>query len=344
VPTPLTDAVRRVVDDVIGPAAFRADDDAVPRGHLDALAPSGLFGASVDPGVAPADWRAAQEVLAGGCLATWFVQAQHHSPVRLVDAGPPEIKARLQPLLTSGTTIAGIAFSHLRRWPSRPVEAQRTDRGWCFRGTAPWYSGWGINDVAVIGGVSEGGDVVFGLVPAEASARLRPGAPLDTAALAGVRTVPLHLDGVHVHDDGILQVLPVDRWQREDEQRTANGSPAVFGVTEAALRLLASGREQAARDAASRLSDRLVALRAECYRLLDDVPPAHMLDRRLSLRADAISLCLQATQAAVVAGGGRSMLRADRAQLYARWSLLLAVQAQTAPLRTALLSRGGPTG
>jgi hypothetical protein len=42
---------------------------------------------------------------------------------------------------------------------------------------------------------------------------------------------------------------------------------------------------------------------------------------------------------AVVAGGGRGMLETARAQLYARWALFISVQAQTALLRAALLTR-----
>jgi hypothetical protein len=339
VPSTLVEAVTRVVDDVVAPAALRVDADAVPRSHLDALAPTGLLGATVDPGVAAADVRAAQEVLAAGCLATWFVQAQHHSPLALVHSGPAQVRERLEPLLTSGTTIAGIAFSHLRRWPDRPVAVSRVPGGWRFSGTAPWYTGWGINDVAVVGGAGERGEVVFGLVPAEASPFLVPGPPLRTAALTGARTVPLELRDLVVGDDGVLAVLDVRDWRGADDAKTVNLSPAVVGVTRAALRLLELSREDAARDAGSRLGARLVQVRDEAYALLDDAEPAEHLDRRLQLRAAGIELCLRACTASVVAGGGRAMLDTEAAQLYARWALFLSVQAQTAPLRRDLLAQ-----
>lgn len=338
-PSDLVDAVTRVVDDVIAPAALRVDGEAVPRGHLDALAPTGIFGASVDPAVGPARRRRAQEVLAGGCLATWFVQAQHHTPLRLVHDGPPEVRERLEPLLVSGTTIAGIAFSHLRRWPDRPVQATRVPGGWRLRGTAPWYTGWGVNDVAVVGAASDRGEVVFALVPAEASPFMIPGPPLQTAALTGARTVPLELRDLVVGDDGVLAVLPVEQWRRDDEAKTVNLAPGVVGATAAALRLLASSRDEPARQAAGRLGDRLARVRDEAYALVDEADPFEHLERRLQLRAEGIGLCLQASTAAVVAGGGRALLDTDRAQLYARWALFLAVQAQTAPLRRELLAR-----
>jgi alkylation response protein AidB-like acyl-CoA dehydrogenase len=339
VPSDLVESVTRVIDDVIAPAALRVDAEAVPRSHLDALAPTGIFGASVDPAVPAADRRRAQEVLAGGCLATWFVQAQHHTPLRLVHDGPPEARERLEPLLASGTTIAGVAFSHLRRWPDRPVRAARVPGGWQLAGTAPWYTGWGVNDVAVVGAASDRGEVVFALVPAEASPFLRPGPPVQTAALTGARTVPLELRDLVVGDDGVLAVEPLEQWRRHDEAKTANLGPGVVGAAEATLRLLATSRDDAAREAAARLAGRLAAVRQEAYALADEADPFEHLERRLQLRAAGIELCLQASAAAVVAGGGRAMLGTDPAQLYARWALFLSVQAQTAPLRRELLAR-----
>jgi alkylation response protein AidB-like acyl-CoA dehydrogenase len=343
-PSALVDAVTRTVDEMIAPAALESDRHAVPRRHLDALAPSGIFGASVDPSVPAAEMRRAQEVLAGGCLATWFVQAQHHSPLRLVHAGPPEIRERLEPLLVSGTTIAGIAFSHLRRWPDRPVTATRVTGGWRFDGTAPWYTGWGVNDVAVVGGVSDRGVVVFGLVPAEPTPSLVAGAPLDPVVLSGARTVPLELHGLVIGDDGVLATLPIAEWSRADDATAANVSPAVFGVTEAAIDLLAASRDAAARGAAERLRHRWHRVRDDAYALLDEADPTERLDERLRLRARALTLCVHAGSAAVVSGGGRSLLATERAQLYARWALFLSVQAQTAALRAVQLSRVAPKG
>jgi hypothetical protein len=344
VPSTLVDDVTRVVDDVIAPVAVTTDGEVVPRRHLDALAPTGLLGATIDPAVPAGEVRRSQEVLAAGCLATWFVQAQHHSPLRLVHAGPAAVRERLEPLLASGTTIAGIAFSHLRRWPERPVQATRIGGGWRFEGTAPWYTGWGINDVAVLGGVTDRGQVVVGLVPAEASPSLVPGEPLDTVVLSGARTVPLGLRGLVIGDDGVLLRCPIGDWARDDDAKAANVSPAVFGVTEAALDLLGSGRDADGRAAAARLRVQAEQLRSDAYALLDEADPLDCRDDRLRLRAESIGVCLQASTAAVMAGGGRSLLASERAQLYARWALFLSVQAQTTALRAAQLSRVAPTG
>lgn len=332
----LVEAVAQVCRDRIAPAALAVDADVVPRSHLDALASTGVF-AGVTAQRPAAEVRAAIEVLAGACLSTWFVVAQHQTPLRLVRSAGEPLRSAVLPLLESGTSVAGIAFSHLRRWPHRPVEVERWGGDWRFTGTAPWYTGWGINDVAVVAGASRDSEAVFALVPAEASARLRPGEPMDTLAVAAARTVALHLDGLVVPDDGILAVTPIAEWAAADSHTTANVSPAVFGVAQAAVERLRLGADPAGRDSGAALGDAINGVRAEAYDLIDHAAPGEQLGRRLDLRAEALRLCVDAATALVVSRGGRAMMRTDDAQLLARWALFLTVQAQTADLRAELL-------
>lgn len=331
------EAVEQVCRDRIAPAALAVDADVVPRSHLDALAGTGLF-AGAGEGTSAAQVRAAHEALAGACLSTWFVVAQHQTPLQLVRGADEPLRSAVLPLLSSGTSVAGIAFSHLRRWPNRQVEVERVAEGWRLSGTAPWYTGWGINDVAVLAGASRDGQAVFALVPAEASERLRPGEPMDTLAMTAARTVALHLDGVVVPDAGILAVTPIGEWAAADRVKTANVSPSVLGVASAAVERLLDGSDEAGRATGQTLRSRVDAVRREAYGLIDDAEPGEHLDRRVQLRAEALRLCVDAATALVVSRGGRAMLRSDDAQLLARWGLFLTVQAQTLPLREALLS------
>lgn len=333
----------QVCRDVIAPAALGVDDDVVPRSHLDALAPTGLFAGPHQHGSTVAQVRAAHERLAGSCLSTWFVLAQHQTPTALVRAAPEPLRSAVLPLLESGTSMAGIAFSHLRRWPHRPVEVEAVRDGWRFTGTAPWYTGWGLNDVAVIAGASRDGDVVFALVPAEAQPGLTPGEPLATVAVSAARTVPLRLDGLVVPEQGVLAVTAIEDWLANDRAKTANVTPSVLGVAQAAVERLRAGGS-AAQDAAGRLEERLAAVRHEAYALIDEVEAHEELDRRIDLRAQALATCVQACSAVVTSRGGRAMLRTDDAQLLARWAMFLTVQAQTPPLREALLRHLTPDG
>ncbi len=337
----LVSHVGRVCADVIAPAALTVDADVVPRSHLDALAPTGIFGAAAAGGATPGELRAAHEHLAAACLSTWFVVAQHQTPLQLARAAAPDLSATVVPLLESGTSIAGIAFSHLRRWPHRQVEVERYGKGWRFTGTAPWYTGWGINDVAVVAGASSDGQVVFALAPAEAQPAMRPGDPARTLAMSAARTVPLHLDGLVVPDEGVLAVTPVEQWAAADRTKTANVSPSVLGVTDAAVDRLLHGPDEQGRLAGVRIAERAASVRSEAYALIDHVDGYEQLDRRLELRAEALRLCVDATTALVVSRGGRAMLTSDDAQMLARWALFLTVQAQTPALRHALLASFG---
>ena len=345
---PLVVAAQRLAADLLGPQAAEVDAGRVPRSHLAALGRAGVLGMSapVDAGgtEAPAPVaRRVNEVLAGADASTWFVQAQHHSPVRaLVAAGG---RHPLLGELAAGRRVAGIAFAHLRRWPSRPVTATRVEGGWRLDGTAPWYTGWGLNDVALLAGATADGRVVFGLSGARASAHLQPSAPMRLAALQSTCTVSLRLEGLQISDPDVVSIRPIEHWAEDDARPTVNPNPAVFGITLAALRLLAEHGERAgepaATDAANRIGTQVEKVRAEAYRMIDEMDPDAEEPRRLLLRAAAHRLMVEATTALVVAGAGRALTAASPAQRLAREALFLLVQAQTSPARAASLAYWG---
>ncbi len=341
---PAVVAARRLADEVLAPAAAEVDRTVVPRSHLAALAAAGLLGvgapADLGGGGAPAPvTRRVQEVLAGADLATWFVQVQHHSGIALAAASPQH--ADLASDLASGRRLAGIAFSHLRRWPRRPVVAEPDGDGWRLTGTAPWYTGWGLGDVAVVAGLTAGDEVVLGAVDAVEQPGLAASEPMDVVALRAALTVTLDLDGLRLGPAEVLAVEPHAVWAARDARPTRNPVPAVFGVAESALGLLAAlGRrrdEPAAVAAAGRIGVRLADVRAEAYHLVDDVDPDEQVDRRLAVRARAHAVMTEATTALVVAGAGASMAITDPAQRKAREAMFLLVQAQTLPSRTVAL-------
>lgn len=345
---PLVKAARQVAEQVLEPQAAQVDAGSVPRSHLTTLGEAGLLGLAAPAGLggtqAPRSVvRLVNELLAGADLATWFVQAQHHSPVRsLVAAGGFEAVVRR---LATGELVAGIAFSHLRRWPHRPVTATRDGDGWRFDGVAPWYTGWGINDILLLSGVDGDGLVVHALVDAVAGPHLVPSAPLQLAALEAAVTVTLQLDRLTVPAERIVATQTIQDWTAVDDLVTVNVNPAVFGVTAAALELLATqgGRrgEAEAVDAAGRMGERLGALRAQAYALLDDVAPDRETDRRLELRARAHQLMVAATTGLVVAGAGAAMAAGAPAARKAREALFLLVQAQTVADRRSALAVWG---
>jgi alkylation response protein AidB-like acyl-CoA dehydrogenase len=284
--------------------------------------------------------RSVEEIIAAADPATWLVQAQHQTPVALLAAAAGSVRRLLRPL-ASGELIAGMAFAHVRRYPDRPVTASRVRGGWRFDGATPWYTGWGINDLALMAGVDDDDHVVLAFIRASPSATLRASAPLPVAALAAANTVRLELDGAFSPDDDVLMRLPYRHWNGLNRSRMIDTSPAVFGVTAAALRLLSvdgsAGTEM--QRLAEHLTERLDSTRRRCYYLADIDLRGEMIRQRIAARADAYALLTAATTAAVAAGGGTSLTPQAPAQRLARAGLFLLVYTQTAAVQAATMRR-----
>ncbi|MFI1507700.1 acyl-CoA dehydrogenase family protein [Streptomyces sp. NPDC020597] len=335
-PHPLVARARRLADDLLTPHAEQVDQGEVPRGHLTEIGRSGLLGVNAPReyggAEAPASVvRETTEILAGACCSTWFVQAQHHTPVQALAGSESPERERLLPRLAGGELLAGVAYAQLRAYPRTPVRATRERGGWRFDGTVPWYTGWGLNDVMLLAGVTEAGEALFAFTEAREQPGLRASAPLRLAALTAARTVSLELDGLWFPAEAVVVRTAHESWSAADRRKTVNTNPAVFGVARAALALLDE-------ETAAPLRSRLDATRSEAYALADGAAPDECLGERLALRTQAFAVLQTATTAAVVAGGGRSMLLTNRAQRLAREALFLMVQAQTRESRRAQLA------
>ncbi len=334
-PHPLVDRAHRLATDLLAPQAERVDQEGVPMSHIEALKRSGLLGvaAPVEYGGsdAPPDVvRRTAEILAGACCSTWFVQTQHHTPVKILVKGEPPVRERLLGRLSRGELLSGVAYAHVRSYPRVPVRARREGGGWRFDGTVPWYTGWGLNDVMLLAGVTEAGEVLLAFAEAREQPGLRASEPMRLAALTAARTVSLELSGLWLPEEAVALRRPYEQWAPVDRARTLNANPAVFGVTEAALSLLDP-------ETAAPLTARLDDVRRRAYALADHPEPLERVAERLAVRAEAYEVLRTATTAAVVAEGGRSMALTSRAQRLAREALFLLVQGQTAETRAAHL-------
>ncbi|MER6347154.1 acyl-CoA dehydrogenase family protein [Streptomyces sp. NPDC001595] len=346
-PHPLVARARRLAEDLLVPHAERVDQEGgVPASHLAAVRESGVLGVSAPPeyggaGAPDGVAREIQEVLAGACGSTWFVQTQHHTPVRMLARSELPVRERLLRPLATGELLAGIAYAHVRAFPRVPVRAAAERGGWRFDGRVPWYTGWGLNDVMLLAGVTDAAEVVFAFTEAREQPGLVASAPMRLAALTAARTVALELDGLWVPEEAVVLRTPQERFARTDVPRSTNTSPAVFGVAYAALRLLdgAPGTEETA----AALRARLDEVRRQAYALADHPVPHERIEERLALRTLAYDLMRAVTTAAVVAGGGRTMGLDSPAQRLAREAMFLLVQGQTAPVREAHLAALGGT-
>ncbi|MHC3469952.1 acyl-CoA dehydrogenase family protein [Streptomyces sp. 7R007] len=338
-PHPLVSVARALADDLLAPHATRVDREGVPASHIEAIRRSGLLGTSAPTeyggaGVPDAVAREIQEILAGACCSTWFVQTQHHTPVKLLATSGLPVCERLLRSLATGRLLAGIAFAHVRAFPRVPVRATARGGGWRFDGRVPWYTGWGLNDVMLLAGVNEDDEVVFAFAEAREQPGLRPSPVMRLAALTAARTVSLELEGLWLPEESVVLRAPQERFALVDRPRNTNASPAVFGVASAAIRLLEAAGET---EPAKALRGRLDEVRRDAYALAAHPVPHERLPERLALKTRAYDVLRAATTAAVVAGGGRAMDLDHPAQRLAREGLFLLVQGQTSEVRRAHL-------
>jgi hypothetical protein len=333
-PHPLVTRARRLADDLLAPHAERVDQEGLPTSHLEAIRRSGLLAVSAPQeygGTSGAVARETAEILAGACCSTWFVQTQHHTPVATLSRSEGPVRERLLGPLARGELLSGVAYAHLRAYPRTPVRVTRERGGRRFDGTVPWYTGWGLNDVMLLAGVTETGEALFAFTEAREQPGLRASAPMRLAALTASRTVSLELDGFRLPEEAVVLRRPYEEWAATDRLKTVNASPAVFGITETALTLLDD-------DTAGPLRARLTRIRDRAYTLADHAASHEHLEERLALRTQAYGVMRAATTAAVVTGGGRSMALTSKPQRLAREALFLLVQGQTAESRRAHLN------
>ncbi|MEV6947993.1 acyl-CoA dehydrogenase family protein [Streptomyces sp. NPDC051172] len=336
---PLVATAQSLAVDLLTPNAERIDQEGVPASHLEAIRRSGLLGMSAPreyggAGAPDPVAREVQEILAGACCSTWFVQTQHHTPVRLLARSELPVRERLLGPLASGELLAGIAYAHVRAFPRVPVRAVAERNGWRFDGAVPWYTGWGLNDVMLLAGVTDSAEIVFAFADAREQPGLRASQPMQLAALTAARTVSLDLEGLWLPDENLVLRTPQEKFALVDLPRSTNTSPAVFGVAYAALRVLEdTGETETARGLRGRLDD----VRRQAYELADHPVPHERVAERLALRTRSYDLMRAATTAAVVAGGGRTMDVRHPAQRLAREGMFLLVQGQTSVVRRAHL-------
>lgn len=340
----------RIADEELFPTAQEIDRaDLVTRSRFDVLAEAGLFGIAgpAEHGFLDLGPQSARRVIAtigGGCGSTFFCWVQHHGVVRTLRASHhDQLRDTLLPALCSGSSIAGVAFAHLRRTDRSAITATPVEGGWRFDGHAPWATSWGIADVFAIAAESNAGEVVWGLIPGVESARVRPTA-LSLPVFAATGTVALDFDGCVVADDQIIAVERLDTWRLADRHRASIGQPAVLGVADRAIRLLRSAQRSdhdLAGPTADSLFDELGARwerDREVSAALSDPSPGHVaLDAASAHRAACLGLAHRSTTALLAAVGGGGMDLSHPAQRLAREAMFYVIQAQTTDGRNAML-------
>jgi len=319
---------RVLADEVLFPAASAVDrSDAVPVGHFDRLADAGLYALAGPPehGGLDADPYAAGpvlEALAGGCLATAFVWAQHHGLVRMLNSeSGPELRDRWLGPACRGEVRGGLALAGVLPGPPK-LRAEPMAGGWRLDGTSPWVTGWGRVDLLRVAARTADGRIASLAVDAVE----QPGLTVTRQRLVAVdasATVTLGFDGVMVPADRLAGVGPHDEAGYGINNLRLQGSLAL-GVAGRCCTLLGPGP----------FDDELAA----CRRALDDAEGEAMP----TARAGASELALRAAAALVVSVGARSILLGEHAQRLAREALFTLVFGSRDGIRRSLLARLTP--
>ena len=322
----------RLAEDELFPTAAAIDAaDAVPRSQLDLFADAGLYGivGSAEHGglgTPPDTVRAVIEVLAGGCLTTTFVWAQHLGLVRALEGvAPSPERDRWLRRLCSGECRAGLALGGLLPGAAR-LRAAPVGDGWVVEGTSPWVSGWGLVDVVFVAARGPDDTLVWLIVDAVERDGLTVHRQHLIALDASV-TVTAHFAGVSIPADRLVRVEPYspDRYNMPDVLRQ-NGYLAL-GVAGRCCRLLGPTPFDA----------ELTACRDQLRHAdAPGIAPA---------RAAAADLALRAAAALVVHSGSRAAIRHEHPERLAREALFLLVFGTRPPIKAALLNRFGiPAG
>jgi alkylation response protein AidB-like acyl-CoA dehydrogenase len=318
----IIESAHRLADELLFPAALEVDAaDAVPRGHLDALAAAGLYGlsATTDAGGLDADEPTrgrVVEALAGGCLTTTFVWQQHEGVSRRASRWPTGARDRWAAALARGDVRAGVAIAGIRPGVE-PLRARSDDTGWLLTGTAPWVTGWGMVHVVLVAALDDVDDVVWLVV----DARPGDGLAVEHAPLAAVNasgTVTATFAEHRVPGDRLVQTTSYADWQAGDAAGLRGNGSLALGVAGRCARLLDSGA----------IGDEVDDVRARL-----DTADATGLPHA---RAAASELAWRAAAQVVLAHGARSVLRSQHAQRLAREAMFLLVFGSRRPIKTEL--------
>ncbi|HEY1539346.1 MAG TPA: acyl-CoA dehydrogenase family protein [Solirubrobacteraceae bacterium] len=319
----LEQAAARIADEVLFTAALAVDATGeIPASHFDALAAAGLYGIAGPPHAGGSDLdlqaqRRIRELLAGGCLTTAFVWAQHHGVVRSVRNAGGAIADAWLPDLCSGRLRGGLALAALRPGPSSLRVTLHDDGGATLEGSSPMVTGWGYVDVLLAVARLPTDEIVFVLVDAtHGGLQARP---LRLAALEASRTVRLELAAVRVAADAVVRTAALPAWAAEGESVRMNGALAV-GV--------------AARCARIAGTPSLIAAVAACRRALDVADDG---DELAQARAGASLLAMRAASYLVAERGSVAVDLREHAQRLAREAIFLLAFAQRPAIKEALL-------
>jgi hypothetical protein len=331
------DRARDIADRILFRNAVEVDETSlIPESHWEALADAGLHGIAVSaehggPGLDLADITEILEVMASGCLATAFTWLQHHAVMAALSASTnTSLAESILPGAAAGRIRCGVAFAGAVPVPPR-MRAERIDGGWRLTGHAPFVSGWDIIElVQISAGDVHSGDIIAGILPAEAQPGITAVTPQSLFVANATRTVSLDVDGLEICEDRIVsRISRADFIANQNFGSRLNGT-LPLGIARRCAKLLdAAGEAEAA-----------ASIRAEVARIRERMD-AGLGDSTLLLaaRADGAEIAVRASAALLASAGGSGIVTSSAAQLLAREAMFTLVAASRPELKRSLVRR-----
>lgn len=279
--------------------------------------------------------------LSAACLATTFIITQRTGACRRIAASEAEaLKGRVLPDLVSGASFATVGISHLttsRRHLKKPVlRAEATDGGVRLDGFSPWVTGAAHAQTVVTGATMDDGRQVLVALPMDLPGVSVP-SPEALVGLSGSHTGRVDLDGALVPADCVL-AGPAENVMSQGKGANTGGlqtSTLAIGLASAAIRFLETESEQRSdlEPPGARLRDEQAELEA---RLLSLAMGEETCSQE-TLRAEANSLVLRATQAALAAAKGTGYVVGHPAGRWCQEALFFLVWSCPQPVMAANL-------
>jgi alkylation response protein AidB-like acyl-CoA dehydrogenase len=288
------------------------------------------------------------EALAAACLTTCFILSQRDAAVRriLSFAGPELARELLRPLACGGR-FATVGLSQLttsRQHQGPALRARLEPDRLILDGVIPWVTGASEADHFVVGAVLEDSKQILAVVPRDApGVSVNP--PLDLMALEGSLTAAVQCNQVELPRRWLL-AGPAERVMSLGGRGGAGGletSCLALGLAGAAIEYLheeAAARPEV-RPLAQPLEQERTRVRSQLHQLAREggTPEASA-----TLRGEANTLVLRATQVALTVSRGTGFVRPHPAQRWARQALFFLVWSCPRPAVEATLAFLTPSG
>lgn len=337
--------------DIIAPQASILDQNSeLLKKALQGMGDRNLLALRVPPkwggvGVEEITYRKWQIMIARYSGALAFLQTQHQSAGSHLAASHNQVlKQEYLPLMGSGKILMGVGYSQLRRAGEPLMKAIPVDGGYLLSGTVPWITGFGFFDYFIIGATLGDEQVIYGLVPFQDMKQTQGGSisfskPMELVVMSSTRTVEGILNQWFLADDYVLSVKPLATVHENDQKNVLHHGFFALGCAYAGLDILESVYQRKKLSAIDEVFQDLKPEINNCHQAMISQlsEPEFCFEERLKLRAWAIKLALNCSQAAVVASSGVANVLSHPAGRVYREALQFSVSGQTTDVMKATL-------